>query len=93
MIEFLQLQWSTAEMMRDAQTVFGMRVLGMAGVVPSEPDENVRMVTEKQTAFAQSGIAAMGALMSGKTPVQAYGAALEPIERTTRANSARLTGT
>lgn len=90
MFELMRQQWRTAEMIMDAQTVVGMRLLGMAGFLPAKPDENLRMVTEKQTAFAQSGLAAMGAMMAGKTPQQAYGLALTPIKRTARANSRRL---
>ncbi|MEM7488980.1 MAG: antifreeze protein [Pseudomonadota bacterium] len=91
MFELMKLQWRTAEMMMQAQTVIGLRLLGMAGVLPSRSDEILRMVTEKQAAFAQSGLAAMGAVLSGKTPAQAYGLALTPIGRRTRANSRRLT--
>ncbi|WP_299651654.1 antifreeze protein [uncultured Jannaschia sp.] len=90
MMELLRLQMRTAQMMMEAQTVIGLRMLGMAGVMSAAPDENTRMVTEKQTAFAQSGLAAVGALMAGKTPAQAYGMALTPIGRATRANSRRL---
>ncbi|MEM7644765.1 MAG: antifreeze protein [Pseudomonadota bacterium] len=90
MFEWMNQQWRTAEMIMDAQHVIGMRMLGMAGVLPARPDENLRMVTEKQTAFAQSSLAVMGAMMAGKTPQQAYGLALTPIKRTARANSRRL---
>ena len=90
MLELMRLQMRTAQMLMEAQTVIGLRMLGMAGMMNAAPGENARMVTEKQTAFAQSGIAAFGALMAGKTPAQAYGLALTPIGRTTRANSRRL---
>ncbi len=91
MLELLRLQMRTAQMMMEAQTVVGMRMLGMAGVLPAAKGENERMVAEKQRAFAQSGLAAAKALMAGKSPAQAYGLALTPIGRTTRANSKRLT--
>lgn len=78
-------------MLIEAQTVIGMRVLGMTGVVTAEKDENLRMMTEKQTAFADAALAATRALLSGKTPLQAYGLALTPIGKTTRSNSTRLT--
>ncbi|MEM8850090.1 MAG: antifreeze protein [Pseudomonadota bacterium] len=90
MLDFMNAQWRTAEMMLDAQTVVGLRMLGMAGVRPTDPDENLRMVTEKQTAFTQSGIATLGAMLAGKTPIQTYDLALAPIGRTTRENSRRL---
>ncbi len=89
-MELMRLQMRTAQMLIEAQTVIGLRMMGMAGVMTAAPGENTRMVTEKQTAFAQSGIAAMGALMAGKTPAQAYGLALTPIGQATRANSRRL---
>lgn len=91
MMDLFRLQQQTLTMMVEAQTVIGIRLLGMAGVLPAASGENMRMVTEKQTAFAQSGIAVMGALLAGKSPIQAYGEALAPIGRTTRANSRRLT--
>ncbi|MCK0166848.1 antifreeze protein [Jannaschia sp. S6380] len=89
MLELLRLQMRTTQMLIEAQTVIGLRVMGMAGG-SAAPGENLRMITEKQTAFAQSGLAAMGAVLSGKTPAQTYGLALTPIGRTTRANSRRL---
>ena len=91
MLELFRLQMRTAQMMAEAQTVIGIRMLGMAGVLPSAKGENQRMISEKQTAFAQSGIAAATALMAGKSLTQAYGLALTPIGRTTSANSRRLT--
>lgn len=91
MHELWRLQMRTMRMMAEAQTVIGMRMLGVAGLVPAEAGENMRMVTEKQTAFAQAGMAMAGALMAGKTAAQAYGMGLTPIGRTTRANSLRLT--
>ena len=91
MLELLRLQTRTARMLIEAQTVIGMRVLGMTGILPAAEGESLRMVTEKQTAFATAAIAATTALMSGKTPMQAYGLALTPIGRATRANSKRLT--
>ncbi|CUH25305.1 hypothetical protein JSE7799_00689 [Jannaschia seosinensis] len=87
---FWKLQMRTAQMMLEAQTVMSLRLMGMAGILPADPGENARMVTEKQTAFAQAGLAAMGAMMAGRSPTVIYGHALTPIGRTTRANSLRL---
>jgi hypothetical protein len=89
--DMMRLQMDTALMLTDAQTVIGLRVLGMTGMLRAAPGENVRMVTEKHSAFAEAGIAATEALMSGKSPAQVYDAALQPIGRHTRANSRRLT--
>lgn len=90
MFELFRLQMRTAQMLVEAQTVIGLRMLGMAGIMRADEGENLRMVSEKQAAFAQSGLAAAGALMAGKTIAQVYGLALTPIGRTTRANSRRL---
>jgi hypothetical protein len=91
MFEMFRLQMRTTQMLVEAQTVIGMRLLGMAGVMPAARGENMRMVTEKQDAFAKSGMAAMRSMMAGHSPVQTYTAALAPIGRTTQANSRRLT--
>lgn len=90
MFELFRLQMRTAQMLVEAQTVVGLRMLGLAGIMRADEGENLRMVSEKQAAFAQSGFAAANALMMGKTIAQAYGLALTPIGRTTRANSRRL---
>ena len=90
MTEMMRLQWATARMMAEAQTVIGLRVLGMAGVLPAAEGENARMVVEKQRAFAEAGMAAAKVWMAGGGAVGAWGAALRPIGRTTRANSRRL---
>ncbi len=91
MFELFQLQLKTAQIMVDAHGVIGMRMLGIAGVMPSEAGETRLMVTEKQNAFASAGLAATGAMLAGKTPAQAYDMALEPIGHATRANARRLT--
>lgn len=93
MIDIFKLQMRTAQMLVEAQSVVNIRMMGMAGLVPSRSDETTRMITEKQTAFVESAMAGAGALMAGKTPVQAYGLALTPIGKATRANSKRLTRT
>lgn len=91
MLELWRLQMRTARMMAEAQLVIGIRMLGMAGIVPSDAGETGRMVREKQAAFARSGMAMAGAMMTGKSPLQASGRGLTPIARTTRANAKRLT--
>ncbi|CTQ50871.1 antifreeze protein [Jannaschia donghaensis] len=90
MMDIFRLQMRTARMLVEAQSVIGLRMMGMAGMTSADPDETLRMVTEKQTAFAAAAMAGAGALLAGKTPTQAYGLALTPIGRTTRANSKRL---
>ncbi len=90
-MQLLALQMRTARMMMEAQTVIGMRMMGMAGMIPARPDETSRMVREKQAAFARAAMAGTGAFVTGGTPAQAYGRALAPIGRVTRANAKRLT--
>ena len=90
LLQMMRLNIATARMMTEAQTVIGLRMLGMAGMVPSATDETPRMVTEKQTAFAKAGLAAATAVMTGRGPLAAYGSALGPIGRTTRSNVRRL---
>lgn len=92
MTEMMRLQWATARMLTEAQTVIGLRMLGLAGVLPAAKNENLRMVTEKQRAFAEAGMAATTAMMTGAGPMGAWTAALRPIGRATRANSKRLSG-
>ena len=90
MMDMMRLQLATARMLTEAQTVIGLRMLGMAGVLPASGGENLRMVTEKQKAFSEAGIAATRAVMRGGTPVAAMEAALKPIGRATSANARRL---
>ncbi|WP_179379835.1 antifreeze protein [Jannaschia marina] len=90
MYQLFDLQLRTAQMLVEAQGVVNLRLMGLAGLVPSRSDEVLRMVLEKQSAFAEAGLAATGALMAGKTPAQAYDLALAPIGRRTRDNARRL---
>ena len=91
MTGLFRLQMQTARMLGEAQMVIGLRLLGMAGVLPAAKGENERMVAEKQAAFTKAGWAAATAMMTGQGAAQAYGRALAPIGRTTRANTRRLT--
>ena len=90
MQQWMRLNLATAHMLSEAQTVVGLRMMGMAGLRPAAAGETVRMVTEKQAAFAEAGLAMTKALMRGAGPVAAMEAGLKPIGRTTRANSRRL---
>ena len=91
MMDMMRLQFATARMLAEAQTVIGLRMLGMAGVLPAATGENRRMVEEKQRAFARAAAAAARSMMTGAGPVAVWSAALSPIGRTTRANARRLT--
>lgn len=74
----------------EAQMVIGMRMLGMAGLWTVSPGENARMVSEKQTAFLDSGAAAMKAALSGRGAAGVMQAATAPLKRKTGANLRRL---
>lgn len=81
----------TTQMLFEAQSVIGLRVLGSMGYWPISPSENVKMVSEKGPAFLRAYGAAATAAMKGKRPDQIADAALRPIGRKTRTNSRRLT--
>ncbi|WP_425099281.1 antifreeze protein [Tropicibacter sp. S64] len=74
----------------EAGAVIWMRTLGMLGLWRVPKTENVRMVAEKQAAFAEAGRAAFSATWKGKSPEAALAAAVKPLRRTTKANSRRL---
>lgn len=78
-------------MMTQAQTVIALRMMGMAGVLPSSPRENHTMIAEKGPAFAEAAMAAGAAVLAGKSPDQIAQAAIRPIARRTKANVTRLT--
>ncbi|SES16495.1 hypothetical protein SAMN04490244_106236 [Tranquillimonas rosea] len=90
--DYWVLQTKMATMMLNAQTVIGMRMLGMAGLWPVTAGENDRMVSEKSTAFAKAATAAWGAALSGKRPDQVTSAWLAPISRRAASNQRRLSG-
>lgn len=81
-----QLAWMSVE----AGSVIWMRGLGMMGLWNVSKSENLRMITEKQAAFAEAGRAAHSAIWHGKTPDAALAAAVKPIRRATKSNSLRL---
>lgn len=74
----------------EAQGVIWMRLWGMAGAWNLAPGENRRMVHEKLAAGLAAQTAAAAALMAGKTPTHALGAAIKPVRRRTGANLRRL---
>jgi hypothetical protein len=90
MVELFRLQMKTAQMLVEAQTVIALRLMGAAGVLPAAKGENLRMVTEKQEAFATAWMDAATAVMTGKGSQAVYASALAPIGMATRANSRRL---
>lgn len=82
-----------AEMTRmalEAQTVIGLRLLGMAGLWSVAPSENGRMVSEKAAAFAKAGAAMGRAAGAGKSAEAIVRAGVKPIGRVTSRNVKRL---
>jgi hypothetical protein len=88
--DMLRLSMQTGTMLAQANMVIAMRMWGMAGAWNVTPDENKRMVDEKSTAMVAAGLAAAGAIVRGKGPVDVALAALRPVARKTKANAARL---
>ncbi|MFW2542400.1 antifreeze protein [Primorskyibacter sp. 2E107] len=88
--ELLRLSHQLSLMAVEAGGVIWMRTLGMMGLWHVPESESLRMITEKQDAFAEAGRAAFSATWRGKAPGAALSAAVEPLRRTTQANSRRL---
>ncbi len=80
--------WS---LMAEAQAVIALRCLGAMGMWTSPPGENLRMVAEKQAAFAHAARAGMLAHARGDRPDLVTQAIIKPLRRKTTANVARLT--
>lgn len=81
-----------ARIAMESQLVIGMRVAGMMGVIPQNPVEPIRMITEKQAAASESMFAMAQAVSRGASAERIMSAALIPYGKRTRANSKRLTG-
>tara|TARA_R110002124_G_scaffold113069_1_gene267316 strand:+ start:308 stop:619 length:312 start_codon:yes stop_codon:yes gene_type:complete len=79
-----------AHIMAEAQSVIGMRLMGMAGLwsVPASEDRN--MILEKIQAMVRAGTDVTVLMLRGGTPDQIAAAALKPYRQKTRANAKRL---
>lgn len=88
--EMWRLQTRTAQMMTEANLVISMRLLGMGGLWPVAQTETRRMVDEKGPAFAEAGMLAWQAAMTGAAPAVIASAWLDPIGRRTSSNMRRL---
>jgi hypothetical protein len=77
-------------MLGEAQTVVALRMMGMAGMWPLAEGETLRMVTEKQQAFAQSAFDGTMAAMRGAPPDLVLSAMVRPLGLKTSANAKRL---
>jgi len=80
----------TAQVQAQSAMVVGLRMAGMAGVWAMPPSEWARMVTEKQTAFAEAGRRMAVAAMSGASPLAIQQRGMQPISRKVRGNARRL---
>ncbi len=74
----------------EAQMVIAFRMLGMAGVLPSAPSENRRMVAEKAKAFPRAGAAMAKAAAAGRPPEAVVSAGVKPLRQVTSSNVRRL---
>lgn len=79
------------QIMAEAQTVIALRLLGMAGAIPSAPDEPRRMVMEKIEAAQEAGLAVARAQARGAGLSAIVMAGLRPVRRRTNSNVKRLT--
>lgn len=74
----------------EAQTVIGLRIMGLAGLWAMPSSENLRMVSEKQAAFAAAAMAVGTALARGATATTVARRAMTPVRARTSANVRRL---
>lgn len=88
--QMLRLMTQTSQMLAEAQTVFTLRLMGMAGLWPVSAQENSRMVSEKALAVMAASRAAGRAIAAGKMPAEVALAALKPVRARTRRNATRL---
>lgn len=75
----------------EAQTVIGLRMAGMMGLMAQAPGEPFRMIAEKQAAASEAIYAMASAGMRGHSTERMLSAGMRPYGRRTRANSRRLT--
>ncbi|MBB3995143.1 hypothetical protein GGR95_002794 [Sulfitobacter undariae] len=79
-----------AHIMVEAQSVIGMRMMGMAGLWSVPKGEDETMVAEKLQAMTRASADATALMLRGGTPDQITAAALKPYRQKTRANAKRL---
>ncbi len=88
--DLMHLGFETARLGMEAQSVIGLRTLGMAGLWNTPFDENHRMVAEKQDAFMKAGREAIEDMVSGQDPVATARRAVATFDETTSENRQRL---
>ena len=89
----MRLWAQIARLSIESQTVIGLRVAGMMGLMVQSPGEPYRMVAEKQAAASEAMFAMARAAGSGASADRVLSAGLRPYGKRTRANSRRLTRT
>lgn len=89
--EMINLQNSFATLMMDTYAVVSLRIMGMVGAIPSQTNENTRMLNEKAPAFAEAMTALTNAALSGYRADQIMAAGIAPLQREVSNNRARLT--
>lgn len=90
LFDMWQPAMQTWMMLAEAQTIMGMRLLGMAGLWPVATSENQRMVDEKGSAWLASALAGQQAMLRLATPAEVSLAMVRPVRRVTKANARRL---
>jgi len=78
------------QMMIEAQTVIGLRMLGTAGLWSVTPAEDGRMVSEKLQAMQRASSDATFVMLRGGSPDEITAAAIKPYRQKTRANAKLL---
>lgn len=89
--QFFALNSEMTKLMVDTQTVMTLRLMGMAGALPAQADENDRMMAEKAPAFTQAMTDMTAAAMAGLRPDQVMSAGMVPLQTQVSENRDRLT--
>jgi len=89
--QFLAFNAQVAKLVTDTQAVMALRLMGMAGALPADADENDRMIAEKGPAFAKSASKMAAAAFAGKRPDEIMSAGMRPLQSEVTRNRKRLT--
>ena len=87
----MRLWAQMARLSIESQTVIGLRMAGMMGLMVQSPGEPLRMIAEKQEAASEAIFAMVRVAGSGASADRVLSAGLRPYGKRTRANSRRLT--
>jgi hypothetical protein len=88
--QMITLNTQFTKLMTDTQAVITLRMMGMAGALPSEAGENERMISEKGPAFSQAVSDMTAAAMAGKRPDQVMAAGMSLLQQQVSNNRTRL---